>query len=336
MTTIGFGDLARSVPLARHGAQARADLARLGQELTTGRHGDVAAANRGDLRALSGIERSLALLGSAEAAATAAQGRMGAMQAGLEAVQSGARDAASGLLSVSNPTATAGVGPAVGVARAALGGALSVLSARMGDVHLFSGAASDAAPLPGMADMLAALRADVGPQSDPAALRAAVGAWFAPGGGMDAAFARPGSSEPAVVPLAPGETLSVVATAADPAIRGTLAELATVVLAGENQGGAMGREAQREAFTAAGAALVSDAAGLTGLRGRLGVAEGQSERALVRVRAETSALELARGEALEVDRYETATRFQAAQAGVETLYLVTARLSNLSLAKYLG
>ena len=336
MTTIGFGDLARTMPLARQGVQARADLARLAQELTTGRHGDVAAASRGDLRAIAGMERSLALLGSSEAAATAAQGRMGAMQAGLEAVQEAARGAASSLLLLAGPAATAGIGQAGGVARAALGGALSALSARMGDVHLFSGAASGAAPLLGMDEMLGALRADIGAQSDPEALRAAVRAWFAPGGGMDVAFARPGADEPAVVPLAPGETLSIDATAADPAIRGTLAALATAVLAGENQGGAMSREAQREALSAAGTALVSDAFGLTGLRGRLGTAEGQSERALARIRSETSALELARGEALEVDRYETATKFQAAQAGVETLYLVTARLSNLSLAKYLG
>ncbi len=336
MTTIGFGDLARTTPLARQGAQARADLARLSQELTTGRQGDVAAAAKGDLRAIAGIERSLALLGRSEAAATAAQGRMDAMQAGLEAVQEAARGAASGLLSVAGPAATAGMGQAGGIARAALGGALSALSARMGDVHLFSGAASDGAPLPGMDEMLGALRAEVGPQSDPAALRAAVQAWFAPGGGLDAAFPRPGADEPAVVPLAPGETLSIAATAADPAIRGTLAALATAVLAGENQGGAMDREAQREALAAAGAALVSDAPGLTGLRGRLGTSEGQSERALARIRSESSALELARGEALEVDRYAVATEFQAAQAGVETLYLVTARLSNLSLAKYLG
>ena len=333
MSTIGYGDLARTLPLTRHGVQARTDLARLSQELTTGRHGDLAAAERGDLRAISGIERSLGLLGRSEAAATSAQGRMGVMQSALEGMQEAARQAAGDLLKIAGPAATAGMGQAEGISRAALGGALSALGARMGGVHVFSGAASDMPPLPGMEEMLDALRAEVAGETDPAALRATVQAWFAPGGGMDAAWPLPGGDEPAVMPLAPGETLAIGATAADPSIRGTLANLAIGVLAGE--GGALDLAGRREALSTAGAALLGDEAGVTSLRGRLGSAEGQSERALARIRAETSALELARGEALEVDRYEVATRFQAAQAGVETLYLVTARLSGLSLANYL-
>lgn len=334
MTSLSFGDLARTVPLTRHGIQARADLARLSEELTTGRHADVAAANKGDLRALSGIERNLALLGRSEAAATAVQGRMSAMQAALEAVQAASRDASSAFLTIAGPTSKAGMGQAQVAAEAALGGALSALSARIGGVHLFSGAASDTAPLPGMKDLLDRLRADVPPTADAAALRAAVRAWFAPGGGLDA-MTPSGADEPAVVPMMPGETLTVAATAADPAIRDLLANLAAGVLAGENRGGALSDTARRGVLESAGTSLVSDEMGLTTLRGRLGVAEGQSERALARIRAETGALQIARGEALEVDRYETATKLQAAEAAVETLYLVTARLSGLSLANYL-
>ena len=338
MTPPGFGDLARTVPLTRHGVQARADLSRLGQELTTGRHQDVAAATRGDLRAISGIERTLALLGSAEAAATAVQGRMGAMQAALEGMQEGARQAASAMLAVSDPAASAASRQAAHAAKAALGAAISALSARMGGVHLFSGAASDSAPLPSLETMLDRLRADVAPNADPAALRADVEAWFDPGGPAGAglnAFMPAGADEATVLTVAPGETLTVGATAADAEIRSVLAGLAYGVLVGENHGGALDAAGRREGFRTAGAALMADDAGLTSLRGRLGIAEGQSERSLTRVRAEANALEIARGEALEVDRYETATKLQAAEAAVETLYLVTARLSGLSLANYL-
>ena len=332
MTTIGYGDLARTVPLTRHGVEARADLARLSQELTTGRHGDVAAAERGDLRAVAGIERSLGLLGRSEAAAISAQGRMAVMQSALEGVQDAARQVAGDLTKIAGPAATAALGQAETTSRAALGGALSALSAQMGGVHLFSGTATDRAPLPAMDEMLAALRAEVDGEADAATFRARVQAWFAPGGGMDVASPLPGRDVPAVMPLAPGEALRIEATAADPAIRATLADLAIGVLAGEGQ--SLGPEARVAALSAAGVALLGDDAGVTHLRGRLGSAEGQSERALARIRTETAALEIARGEALEVDRYEVATQFQAAEAGLETLYLVTARLSGLSLANY--
>ena len=333
MSTIGYGDLARTMPLTRHGVQARADLARLSQELTTGRHGDLAAAERGDLRAISGIERSLGVLERSEAAATSAQGRMSVMQAALEGMQDASRQAATDLMKIAGPAATASLDQSAAISRAALGGALSALGARMGGVHVFSGAATDRPPLPAMEEMLAALRVEVAGETDPAAFRARVQAWLAPGGGMDAASPLPGGDEPAVVPLAPGEALAIEATAADPAIRGTLANLAIGVLAGE--GGALDTQGRRDALAASGVALLGDEAGLVGLRGRLGSAEGQSERSLARIRSETSALEIARGAALEVDRYEVATRFQAAEAGVETLYLVTARLSGLSLTNYL-
>lgn len=334
MSSLGYGDLARTVPLTRHGVQARADLSRLSQELTTGRHADVAAANRGDLRALSGIERNLAILGRTEATATAVQGRMGAMQAALEAVQTASRDAASAFLTIAGPTSATGMGQIQATAEAALGSALSALSARIGGIHLFSGEAADAPPLPGMTDLLDRLRADVPATGDAAALRAQVHAWFAPGGGLDA-LTPPGAGEPAEVPVAPDETLSVAATAADPEVRALLAELALGVLAGENRGGALPDAGRRQILERAGTAILTDEAGVTSLRGRLGVAEGQSERALARIRAETGALQIARGEALEVDRYATATKLQAAEAAVETLYLVTARLSGLSLANYL-
>ena len=339
MSTIGYGDLARTGPLTQQGVRARADLARLSRELTTGRHEDVAGAARGDLRAISGIERTLALLERSEAAAVSVQGRMGAMQAALETVQEAARQTSADFLATSEPASSAASGLAADSARAALGAAVSALSARMGGVHLFSGQASDAAPLPSMEVMLDQLRTDLAANppaaGDAAALRASVQGWFAPGGGFPGggldALTPAGSGEAATLTVAPGETLTVDAKAADAEIRTVLADLAFGIVAAETLDAA----GRREAFRTAGAQLMGGDAGLAELRGRLGVAEGQSERALSRVRAETGALEIARGEALEVDRYETATRLQATQAAVETLYLVTARLSGLSLTNYL-
>ena len=336
MAPSGFGDLARTMPLASRGVQARADLSRLSNELTTGRRTDVAAGARGDLRPLAGVERSIAMLGRHEAAALSAQGRMEVMQTVLDGMQKSSQRAASDLLLASDSVASVSFAQAEDLSRSALGSALSALGTRFGGVHVFSGAATDTPALPGMEDMLTALRADpdVGAAADPAALRAAVQAWFAPAGGLDAGWPLDGSDEAAVLSIAPGETLTVEARAADPAIRSTLADLALGVLASE-AGSPFDDAGRREALGAAAQGLFGDEAGLAVMRGRLGAAEGQSERALVRVRAESDTLEIARGKMVEVDRYETATQLQAAQAGVETLYLVTARLSSLSLTNYL-
>lgn len=333
--TVGFGDLARTMPLTRLGVQARADLSRLSQELTTGRHSDLAAANRGDLRAAVGIERNLTILASATQAAESAQHRMSIMQAALDTVGEAAGQAASDLLSLSEPGTSVASARGSDSAEVALGAVVSALKVRMGGVNLFSGTATDRAPLPPVDEMMASLRASLatpGPAPASAAdLEAAVGAWFAPGGGMDAAFPVAGGDAPAVLTVAPGETLTVDATAADPALRGVMAGLAVGVLAADLADPGERRDAMRGAATG----LIGDEAGRANLQARLGVAEGQSERALTRARAEVNALEIARGEVLEVDRYETATQFQAAEVAVESLYLVTSRLSGLSLANYI-
>lgn len=335
MTYSGFGDLARTSPLTRHGIQAREDLSRLARELTTGRHDDVAQATRGDLRPLSGIERSIVMLGGHEAATTSLQGRMGVMQASLGALRSAAEQAAGDLLMVAGPSGSAAMNQALPIAESAFGASVSALRVRYGVNHVFSGRASDQTPMPGPEALLKQLRDDVGAAAitDPTALSTAVEAWFAPGGGLDAAFPLPGGDRPMVVTVAPGDDVRVDPTAADPSIRATLATLATAVLAGE--GGGLDREGQRVALNAAAETLFSDLASLSEVQGRLGAAEGRSEQALTRVRAEITALEIARGEVLEVDRYETATKMQTVEAGVEALYLVTARLADLSLARYL-
>ena len=331
--TIGFGDLARTMPLTRQGVQARADLARLSQELTTGRHSDVAAANRGDLRAATGIERNLTILASAEQAAQSVQHRMAAMQAALDTVGEAASSAAGDLILSADPAANSGAERASDSAKAALGTVVSALGVRMGGVNLFSGQASDQAPLPSLDDMLTDLQAAVTAAAPATAadLEATIDAWFAPGGGMDVAHPVAGADQPTVLTVAPGETLTVDATAADPALRSLMAGLALGIHAADL--GDAGE--RREAMRSAGTSLLGDEAGRANLQARIGVAEEQSERALTRVRSEVNALELARGEVLEVDRYETATKFQAAEAAVETLYLVTSRLSGLSLANYI-
>lgn len=331
----GFGDLARTVPLSRQGVEARRDMARLSQELTTGRHGDLAKATRGDLRAAVGIERNLAILASAETAAEGAQHRMSAMQAALDAVGEASGNAAQSFLTLSETRAASAAQRGAATAEAALGTVVSSLNARMGGIGLFSGIASDEQALPAADEMMSKLRTHVaGLAPVPATatdLQAAVRAWFAPGGGMDDGPIADGRDEPARLTVAPGDTLTVDATAADPEFRRLMADLATGVLAADM----LGPEERPAAYQTLGTALLGDEAGLADAQSRLGIAEGHSERSLTRVRSEINALHMARAEVLEVDRYEAATKFQAAEAAVESLYLVTARLSALSFANYM-
>jgi flagellar hook-associated protein 3 FlgL len=71
------------------------------------------------------------------------------------------------------------------------------------------------------------------------------------------------------------------------------------------------------------------------LQGRLGLTQARIDQAQTRNTAEQSMLEIARADLVAIDPFEAATRMEAAQTQLETLYSVTARLSRLSLVDFL-
>jgi flagellar hook-associated protein 3 FlgL len=85
----------------------------------------------------------------------------------------------------------------------------------------------------------------------------------------------------------------------------------------------------------AGQQLVSTEDARTTLRARIGTVEAQIEAARTRNSAEETSLGILRSDLGSVDPYEAATRLQAVQSQLESLYLVTARVSRLSLTEYL-
>ena len=67
----------------------------------------------------------------------------------------------------------------------------------------------------------------------------------------------------------------------------------------------------------------------------VGADAAQIEAARTRNAAEETSLGILRSDIGSVDPYEAGTRLEAIQSQLESLYLVTARVSRLSLAEYL-
>ena len=74
---------------------------------------------------------------------------------------------------------------------------------------------------------------------------------------------------------------------------------------------------------------------VVGAQARVVIAQEQIEGWMLRTETEMVGMENARNSLLAVDPYETATRLEAAQFQLESLYTVTVRLSNMSLVNYL-
>jgi flagellar hook-associated protein 3 FlgL len=213
---------------------------------------------------------------------------------------------------------------------------LAALNTKAGDKTLFAGTATDGAAVASADVILSALEsaiAGAGATSS-ADIDAAVSEWFSDPGGF-ATIGYLGNDGAAALSISAEDKVSLGITAADPALRDTLKSLAMLALVDRGMvisDAITGREVVRRAATS----LLQNDSDRAALAGGLGYAQARIEQAQIRNEAESSALQLARSDLLAVDPYEAATRMEAAQTQLETLYSVTARLSRLSLVDFLG
>jgi flagellar hook-associated protein 3 FlgL len=332
MTRISVGDASLTNILARQGAELRSQVNRASQEVTTGRPADLARTLRGDVSPLLGIDASLARLQSFQTTTQDAALLAAAQQSAIGGLSSLAKGITTTLLGARDFQTQAQISSTAADMRGRLESAVGLLNAQAADRAVFSGAMTDRVPLGSADDLLAALEtAAVGATSSDA-VAAAVVNWFADPLGYGS-FYRGGAAL-SDAPIAPGEAADLSTTAMDPAIRDTLAAFAMAALLDRGMLAGNHGERARLAERSGQELLTTEDARIT-LAARIGAVEAQVEAARTRNGAEETALGILRSEIGSVDPYEAATRLESARSQLEALYLVTARVSRLSLVEFL-
>jgi len=331
MPVTSVGDLAQSQFLRRQTANVKSEVDRLTTEIATGRVADSSAHLRGDQTALAGIDSVLARLRGHASVTAALTLQAEAQQRALARVEEVASGAATTLVTAAYGTQS-GLRDAGRQAWQALDTTLQALNLRLGDRAVFAGDGGDGTAIPGAAELMARLQAAVAPAAEGPSVAAAVEAWFAAPDGFPALY-RGGPPAPALA-ISPKEAVALDITAADPVLRDTIKGLALGALLSDP--GVGGGNAGRAALARqAGEALAGQATDRAALAGRLGVVQQRLAEAESRNSAEADAMAMARNSLLAADPYDTATRLQDAEARLEMLYTLTARLSRLSLVDFL-
>jgi flagellar hook-associated protein 3 FlgL len=332
MTRISVGDASLTNPLARQGAVLRGEVQRASQEVATGAHADIGQALRGDFSPLLAIDASLSRLAAYRSTATDAAFQVSAQQGAIAGLSSLAGEITPTLLGSPDFMTPAQLDTVAADARGRLASAIGLLNTQGAGRAVFSGTATDTAPLGQPDDLLAALELAAAGSTSAGQVVAAVTGWFADPSGYGA-FYRGGTAL-SPVPIAPGENADLSTTALDPAIRDTLAGLAMAALIDRGVLAENPAERARLAQTAGQTLRRTEDARIT-LAARIGTVEAGIEAARTRNGAEETALGILRSDIGSVDPYDAATRLETVRAQLESLYLVTARLSRLSLVEYL-
>ncbi|MDB6453945.1 flagellin [Falsirhodobacter sp. 20TX0035] len=331
MASITLADMAQNFALRRHNTSLQSDLQRLSQETVTGLAADTGRAVGGDFTELSAITGSLSRLEAYGTAVTLAATLTAGTQGALAAID----NAIGGLgTEMSNPTMTGTASSVDTLGKTALHAfqaTVSALNTGVSGQSLFGGTEVNRPALADAETILSALQNATATAGTAEELEAAVNDWFASDFTM---VAYKGGAERAPYTVGENDRVQASVTATDPALVQTLKGLAMGALL--SRGALAGQTEERQDLAQrAGGAILKGGDERTDLMARIGAGEARLSNIQTRNTAQIAALELARTDILSVDNYESAVRLEATQTQIETLYSVTARLSQMSLADFL-
>lgn len=332
MNRISMGDANLTTILSRQGSLLKAEVNRASTEMVTGRSSDIGVGVRGNFSPLLALDASLSRLAGYRSASSDAALLAQSMQTVMDTLSGISGEVAVSLMRTATLTTPTQVDAAAAEARARLGTALAALNTQVAGRSLFAGVETGQSPLGTADELLAALQTAVAGATSANSVETAVRGWFVSPGPYDAFYRGGHSTAPTAV--ATGETADLSITALDPAFRDTLAGLAMAALL--DRGLLAGNPAPRaEIAQRAGLLLHNSEDARTLVAARIGTAQAQIENAQTRNAAEESALTIARSAIASVDPYEAATRLEQTRIQLESLYLITARVSRLNLAEYI-
>lgn len=334
MSVGSVGDMAQQFRSLRNGNTIKTELNALAGSLSSGKVADLTKALDGDTARFSGIRYSLSQLDSYNQVATETQQTLANIQTVLSKVDGSRSAAAERLLLVNDSSSVTQINEAASSSRGTFEEIVLALNTRTADRALMGGNGVNVAPLASAETMLADIETTIGGAVDQATISATVDAWFNdPAGGFFTSGYLGDAAAPAERRVSESRTIEIDARADDPAIRQVLQGAALAALANDLPG--LDQETRSGMLQEAASQLYGSASDLVAVQARIGFTEASVGRALAETNAQQNALQQAQNDLSLADPFETATRLQATQLQLETFFSVTARMSQLSLLRFI-
>ena len=328
-------DLSQSFSSLRHSRTIRAELDQKALELTTGQRSSQDIARTAETGRVAAIDRSLAFLDTIERAVEGANVRTSATQAALGSIRDGTRNLMLGVLSVTSTESSQTVEIQAREAIQELDSVVAALNTSVAGVSIFSGAATDQAAVTDAATILSDVEGILAAAPDVATALTTVDFYFNDPTGGYLSSTYTGSTDPGPdVTIGEGETVGFDIRADNDAVRETLRNVA-LVAAVANGAFAGTAEDNNAILTDAATGHLETSDALVRLQEGLGYVEERIQHAEARNEASRLRLQLSRNDIAAVDPYDAAARFEDLEAQVQRHYVVTSRLSDLSLVNFL-
>ncbi len=335
MITIGHSGLASAMKLTEQTALTKFALEVASNELSSGMKDNLVDATAGDLGKLFAIDRTISTLRSEADAIQLAEGKSTLTQTALGNIHKNLADFGPQLLSAVERGDEHSSRLIASDARYALGAVVASLNVRYGRHSVFAGAALDRQAIAPAEVIISDISAVVAGAADSTAALAAIDDYFySPTGGFETSVFLGAALDSPPFRNQNGELIEYAQRADSFELRKAIRAL-TVAAVASDAPNFVGTPDQLDLLREAGSSAIDAAGGIVTLRETLGFAEGRIEIAEARNRSMSGVFELERSSIISADPYEAATKFEALQVQLQTIYTITARLSNLSLTNFL-
>lgn len=333
MTSIG--NLAQHYMLQRQNTSIRNQMMSLTQELASGLKTEPGHTTTGGHTPLSELDHSLKVLAGFNTSISEARVKTAISQSTLETIQNKSSDISSTLITASSDTSST-IGPTVSkLAIEEFKSIVSLLNTRIGDSSLFAGAAVDQPALAAPDEILNSLKTSLAGAVNVQDFKDRLDQWFSSTTSGFSVEAYQGSEHAASdYQLGESDAVSFAFRADSSEARDVLHDLALAGFASDSEFNFSATDRQH-LLRSAGENLLARQADLTSIRADLGYVQERIDEASVSNAAATSSLKIAQSEIVSADPFETAVKLENTQTQLKSLYTVTGRMSQLSLAGYL-
>lgn len=331
----GISTFASNLSLRQTNAALKQDLQITSRELSTGQRDLADITRSGEERALQKLDENLMMLERYQQASTKASARLDAMQSSLGFIRETSHNVTLGVLTALSANDANSIDIQTGQATKALEAVVSTLNKNVAGEALFSGAALDAASVGSAATIINDVSTIVNGAPDAATALAAVDFYFYnAAGGFEAGIYSGSTVDAGSLNISETTFVQFDVRADDQALRETMRNLA--ILAAVSNGSFSTMPLERDALMrdATSTGLNTDEALVT-LQESVGAKEELVETQRTRNASEELAYAKTRSEIASVDLYEAASKLEEVQTQLQSMYHVTAKMSQLSLLNFL-
>ena len=335
MISVGHSDLASAIKFSEQNARTKSALEVISSELSSGIKNKLVEATAGDLGKLFAIDRTISRLNSEVDAIQLAAGKSALGQSALGNIHENLVDFGPRLLSAVERGDLQSSSLIASDAQHALGAVVTSLNVRYGRHSLFAGAALDQQAIAPAEIIINDISAIVAAAADSTVALAAIDDYFySPAGGFETNVFMGAIQDSPPFRDKNGELFEYAQRADSLEIRNAIRAF-TIAAVAADAPNFLGTSDQVDLLREAGISAIAATGDITTLREALGFAEGRIEGAEARNQSMSGIFELERASMISADPYETATKFEALQVQLQTIYTITARLSSLSLTNFL-